>query len=119
MTKLFAKLLKRTRLMHASQAYWRLFGTKLRPLIKELYHEHVTDPSPLDEPLENFTFKNREVRRLYNESSEAIKSLVEKYRQGELGLDDEDLDGEIDDDIDDVRAFLELEAEELAKEKAK
>lgn len=95
------------------------FQSRLIPEIDALYELHKKNPGPdLAVPLTAFTFRNREVAKRYEASSDTIKALVEKYRTGDLGIDDEDLDDDdIEEDVDDLRVFLELEKEEKAKAK--
>lgn len=116
-SKLVANMFKRTRTMLQPQAFLHMFKQRLMPEIDALYELHKKNPGPdLAVPLTAFTFRNREVAKRYEASSDTIKALVEKYRTGDLGLDDEDLDDEeIEEDVDDLRVFLELEKEEKAK----
>lgn len=86
------------------------------PKINAKYALHVANPGPdRDAPMTAFSFRNAEAAKMYASASDTVKALVEKYRTGELGLDDEDLDEETEEDMDDLRAFLEVEAEKKLK----
>lgn len=86
------------------------------PMIKEEYAVHVATD---EKPMGDFAFRNMRAGQLLEEETDAMKDLVEKYRLGELDLDDADLWDEDDEDMEDLRAFLELEAEQKANDKFK
>lgn len=102
--------------MLAPQAYLHLFTGKLMPVIKEDYEEHVRLKK---KPMGDFAFHNQRAGELLEEETDAIKGLVEKYRLGELDLDDEALWDDDDEDMESLRTFLELEAEQKEKDKDK
>lgn len=115
-SKLVANMFKRTRPMLESQAYLHLFKKRLMPEIDARYALHMEDPGPDREvPMNAFAFRNAEAAKMYATASDTIKALVEKYRAGTLGLDDDDLDDETEEDMEDLRACLELEEQKRVK----
>lgn len=86
------------------------------PEIDAKYALHKDDPGPdRDTPMTAFAFRNAEAAKMYATASDVIKTLVEKYRAGELGLDDDDLLDETEEDMEDLRELLELEEAKKAK----
>lgn len=118
-SKLLVNMFKRTRMMHVSQAYLHLCQDRLMPILKAEYPEYLKDPGPTRKKgMGAFAFRNDRAGELYEEASDKIKAIVEKYRRGALDLDDEDLQGDDDEeDMEDLRAFLQLEADEKLQEK--
>lgn len=102
--------------MLAPQAYLHLYTDKLMPIIGDDYKAYLKTEK---KPMGDFAFRNMRAGQLLDEETEAIKNLVEKYRLGELELDDDALWDDDDGDMESLRTFLELEAEQKEKEKDK
>lgn len=112
---LLAKLTARTRTMHSHQAYNHLLNKTLMPIIAEKYQDHC-DTTPVEKRKSSFKFRNDTLKEMYAEESDAVKALVEKFRNGDLGLDDEAFDAlENDDDAEYVEELREV----LQKDEAK
>lgn len=108
-------MFKRTRPMLAPQAYLHIFTDKLMPTIEADYVQHLKTKKPMG----NFAFRNKRAGELLEEETDTIKELVEKYRLGELDLDNADIWDDDDEEMEALRSFLEVEAEQKAKEKDK
>ena len=119
---MLAKLTARTRVMHCHQAYNHLLNKTLMPIIREKYQEHCNTTPPQKRKSE-FAFRNDTLKKMYQEESDAVKTLVEKFRNGELGLDDDAFkDIEDDDDaeyLEELREVLEQDNAKKTKDRQK